>query len=131
MTDEPTPEQYAERARRADRATRGGMAGLLTLEAVVALLVPRAIAFSGDGLSLTKTVLLIGLAVLLISAAGMTRRSWGVAFGSALQLALILSGILTLAMLVLGVIFAATWLWLLKVRHDLVGTPGGLKMLIS
>lgn len=131
MTETPTPEQYAERAKRADKATRGGMSGLLALEAVVALLIPRAIAFSGDGLSLTKTIVLIALAVLLIAAAGMTRRPWGVAFGSVLQLALILSGILTLAMLVLGLLFGATWFWLLKVRHDLVGTPGGLRMLIS
>jgi|KBSSwiStaDraftv2_1062776.scaffolds.fasta_scaffold08523_9 hypothetical protein len=127
----PTPEQYAERARRADKATKGGMSGLLALEAVVALLVPRAIAFSDGGLGLTKTLILIGLAVLLIVAAGMVRRPFGVGFGSALQLALILSGVLTLAMLVLGLLFAATWLWLLKVRHDLVGTPGGLRVLIS
>ena len=46
---EPTPEQIAERARRADRATRGVMAGVLGLEAIIVLLVPRAIAFTSPG----------------------------------------------------------------------------------
>ncbi|HJQ43606.1 MAG TPA: hypothetical protein VJ831_11010, partial [Jatrophihabitantaceae bacterium] len=48
--DEPTPEQVAERAKRADKATRSALAGVLGLEAVVVLLVPRAIAFTETGL---------------------------------------------------------------------------------
>ena len=31
----------------------------------------------------------------------------------------------------IGVIFAAIWLALLNLRHELVGTPGGLRMFVS
>ena len=40
-----------ERIARADRATRGSLAAILGLEAVVTLLVPRALAFSSGGLA--------------------------------------------------------------------------------
>lgn len=128
---EPTPEQRAERASRADRATRGAMAGVLGLEALVVLLVPRALAYTSTGLGVTRTLILIGLAVLLIAAAAVMRRAWGVAVGSVLQLAFIATGVLLTAMFVIGVIFAGIWLWLLNLRHELVGTPGGPRMLVS
>jgi hypothetical protein len=127
---QPTPEQIAERARRADRATRGGLAGILGLEAVVVLLVPRAIAFT-TGLGTTRTTLLIGLAILLVAAAAVQRRPWGIAAGSALQLPFIATGFLIGTMFLVGAIFAAIWLRLLSLRHELVGTPGGWRMLTS
>lgn len=128
---EPTPEQWAERARRADRASRAAMAGILGLEAVVTLLVPRAIAFSSHGLGVTRTVLLVVLAVLMILAAGLVRRPYGIGIGSALQLLFILTGVLTPTMFVVGIVFAAIWGRLLMLRHDVVGTPGGVRMLVS
>jgi hypothetical protein len=48
-----------------------------------------------------------------------------------LQLAFIATGVLLTAMFVIGVIFAGIWLWLLSIRHELVGTPGGPRMLVS
>lgn len=128
---EPTPEQWAERARRADRASRAAMAGILGLEAVVTLLVPRAIAFSSHGLGATRTILLVVLAVLMILGAGVVRRPYGIGIGSALQLLFVLTGILTPAMFVVGIVFAAIWGRLLMLRHDVVGTPGGVRMLVS
>src|SRR4051812_2453487 len=98
----PTAEQLAERARRADRATRGALAAVLALEALVTLLVPRALAFSDGGLGVTRTVLLLVLAALLIMAAGLLRRPWGIGLGSALQLFFVLTGVWLLAMLVVG-----------------------------
>ena len=127
---EPTPEQVAERARRADRATRGAMAGLLGLEALVVLLVPRAIKFT-VGLGATRTSLLIALAVLLVLAAAQLRRRWGIGAGTALQVPFILTGAWVVSMFFVGVVFAAIWLYLLSLRHELVGTPGGARMLIS
>lgn len=127
----PTAEQLADRARRADRATRGVLAAVLGLEAVVTLLVPRALAFSDGGLGVTKTVLLVVLAVLLVVAAGMLRRPWGIGLGSALQIVFVLTGIWLLAMLIVGAIFVAVWLRLLVLRRDLVGTPGGWHALYS
>lgn len=128
---QPTPEQVAERAARADKATRGALAGILGLEALVALLVPRAIAFTSTGLGTVRTVLLIGLAVVMVLAAATLRRSWGVAVGSALQVPFVLTGFWLAAMFVVAAIFAAIWLYLLTLRHELVGTPGGLRMLGS
>lgn len=126
-----TPEQEAERARRADRATKGAMAGVLGLEALVVLLAPRALAFSDGGLGVTKTVLLIALAVLMVVVAGMLRRPWGIGAGSVLQVLFVLTGIWLIALLVIGLIFAVVWGRLLVLRRDLVGTPRGWRMLAS
>lgn len=124
----PTPEQYAERARRADKATRGALAGVLGLEALVVLLIPRAIAFT-TGLGPVRTAICAGVAVVLIVAAGLLRRPWGIGLGSALQAVFIATGLLIPTMFLVGAIFLAIWLRLLMVRHDIVGAPGGLRML--
>jgi len=128
---EPTAEQRAERAVRANKATRGALAAILGLEALVVLLVPRAIAFTETGLGGTRTALLIGLAVLMVAAAGLLRRPWGIGLGSLLQVAFVLTGIWLAAMFVVAAIFAAIWLYLLNLRRELVGTPGGVRMLVS
>jgi hypothetical protein len=120
-----------DRARRSDRAVRGAMAGVLGLEALVVLLVPRALAFSSGGLGVTRTLVLVGLALVLIAAAALLRRPWGIGLGSALQLVFLLTGVWLVAMFVVGAIFAAVWLRLLVLRRDLVGTPGGWRILYS
>lgn len=130
-SEEQSAEELADRARRADGATRGVLAGVLGLEALVVLLVPRALAASSSGLGTTKTVILIALAVVLIAAASMLRRPYGVAVGSAMQVPLMLTGVLIAAMFVLGAIFWAVWYRVLTLRRDVVGTPRGLRMLIS
>ena len=128
---EPTDEQRAERAVRADRATRGALAGVLGLEALVVLLVPRAIAFTDTGLGGVRAGLLIALAVIMIAAAGLVRRPWGIGLGSVLQLPFILTGVWLTALFVIAAIFATIWLSLLNLRRELVGTPGGIRMLAS
>jgi len=130
-TAEPTDEQRAERALRADRATRSALAAVLVLEALVVLLVPRAIAYTATGLGGTRTGLLIGLAVLMVAAAGLLRRPWGIGVGSLLQVPFVLTGVLLTAMFVVAAIFAGIWLYLLNLRHELAGTPGGARMLLS
>lgn len=127
----PTPEQVAERSYRADRATRGALAAVLGLEALVTLLVPRALAFTDAGLGVTKTVVLIVLAALMVAAAGVQRRPWGIGVGSAMQVVFLLTGVLLLAMLLIAAIFAGIWLRLLWLRKDLVGTSGGWRILVS
>lgn len=136
MTDppsqaEPTAEDYAERARRADRATKGALAAVLALEALVALLVPRAIAFTSTGLGTARTIALVALAVLLVVGAGTVRRGYGIALGSVLQIPFLLTGIWLFAMFVLGAIFLGIWVWLLRLRRELVGTPGGLRLFVG
>jgi hypothetical protein len=125
---EPTPEQLAERARRADKASRGAMAGILGLEALVVLLIPRTIAFT-TGLGPVRSGVCFGVAALLLFGAAVTRRSWGIAYGSAMQVVFAATGLLIATMFLLGVVFAAIWLRLLMLRHDVVGSPGGIRLL--
>jgi hypothetical protein len=108
---------------RTERAVRGAFAAALTLEALVVLLVPRAIAQFGSGLVGWKLAVLLTLAALLVLAAALLRRRAGLLLGTALQLALIACGFLTGAMFILGVIFTGIWLYLLRLRHDLLGVP--------
>jgi hypothetical protein len=131
MVEPLSEEDEADRIRRANRATRGAMAGVLGLEAVVTLLVPRALAFSEGGLGVAKTLTLVVLALLMIAAAGLLRRPWGIGFGSILQVLFVLTGIWLLAMLIIGVLFAAVWARLLLLRRELLGTPGGWRILVS
>lgn len=128
---ELSPHEQAERVRRADAATRGALAGVLGLEALVVLLVPRALAASSSGLGTPKTLVLVGLAVLMVLTAGLLRRSYGVAAGTIMQVPLMLTGVLLPVMFVLGVVFWAVWYRILTLRRDVVGTPRGLRMLVS
>jgi len=126
----PTPEQYAERARRANVATRRALAGILGLEALVVLLIPRAIAFT-TGLGPVRTGVCIGLAVVLVIGAAVLRRPWGIGLGSVLQLAFLASGVMIATMFLIGALFIAIWLRLLLLRHEIVGSPGGIRMLLG
>jgi hypothetical protein len=129
-SSEPTPEQYAERARRADKASRGALAGVLGLEAVIALLIPRTIAFT-TGLGPVRTGICIGLAVVLVIGAGLLRRPWGIGLGSALQVLFFASGVLIATMFLVAALFIAVWTRILMFRHEVVGTPGGVRMLLG
>lgn len=126
-----TEPNLAERARRADRATKGALAAVLAFEALVALLVPRAIAFTSTGLGVARTVALLALAALFLVAAGTVRRGYGIGLGSILQIPFLLTGIWLFALLVLAAIFVAIWVRLLLLRRELVGTPGGLRLFVS
>lgn len=128
---EPTPEQIEERRRRVNRATRNALAAVLGLEAFVVLLVPRAIAQTSVGLGGVKTGLLIGFAVVLIAAASVQRRRWGIGLGSVLQLPFLALGLWVHVFFVVAALFLGVWLYLLNLRHEMVGTPGGVRMLIS
>jgi hypothetical protein len=125
---EPTPEQFAERARRADKATRSVLAALLGLEALTILLVPRAIAFT-TGLGPVRLTIVITLAVVLVVAAGLVRRSWGIALGSALQLAFFATGVLIATMFFIAALFIAVWLRVLMFRQEVIGGRGGIRIL--
>lgn len=127
---EPTPEQYAERARRADKASRSALAAVLGFEALVTLLIPRAIAFT-TGLGPIRTGICIGLAVVLIVGAALVRRPWGIALGSALQLPFLATGVLIVTMFLVAALFIAVWLRILTFRHEVVGSPGGVRMLLG
>ena len=110
---------------RAGRALAGAAAGILALEGIAALFVPRGIAQSGEGLSGGRLTYLLVLALVLILAAGVQRRPQGVWVGTALQVPLLLTGLLNGVMWIVGGAFVLIWLYLLQVRKELLGSPFG------
>jgi Protein of unknown function (DUF4233) len=108
---------------RAARALRGAAAAVLLLEGIVVLFVPRGIAQSGPGLTGVRLVLLLVLAVLLILASGIQRRPRGLEIGTAMQVPLLLTGLLNGVMWFVGGAFVLIWLYLLQVRKELLGSP--------
>ena len=110
---------------RAGRALGGAAAGILVLEGIATLFVPRGIAQSGDGLTGWRLAYLLTLAVVLILSSGLQRRPQGLYVGTALQVPLLLTGLMTSVMWLLGVLFVAIWLYLLQLRKELLGAPFG------
>ena len=103
---------------------------MLGLECLVVLLVPRAIAFT-TGLGTTRTVILFCVAGLLFVGAALLRRPFGIGVGSVLQVIFTATGFFIGTMFLVGAIFMAIWLRLLMLRHEVVGTSGGLRMLAA
>lgn len=125
------PDFWATAARKREHAIRGTLAAALCLEALTVLFVPRAVARTGDdGLTTTRLTILVVLAVALFVAAGLVKRRAGLALGSALQVAVIATGVLVGAMYFLGILFAAVWAYVLWVRQEIIraareaGAPG-------
>ncbi|HEY0507366.1 MAG TPA: DUF4233 domain-containing protein [Blastococcus sp.] len=110
---------------RAGRALGGAAAGILALEGIATLFVPRGIAQSGDGLSSGRLTYLLVLAVVLILAAGVQRRPQGVVVGTVLQVPMLLTGLLSGVMWLVAGAFVLIWLYLLQVRKELLGSPFG------
>jgi hypothetical protein len=108
---------------RAAKALRGAAAAVLALEGIAVLFVPRAIAWSGEGLTGGRLTTLLVLAVVLILASGVQRRPWGLKAGTVLQVPLLLTGLVTGTMWFVAGIFILIWLYLLQVRKELLGSP--------
>jgi Protein of unknown function (DUF4233) len=108
---------------RAGRALGGVAAGLLVLEGIATLFVPRGIAQAEGGLSGARLTYLLALAVVLILASGIQRRPRGVLVGTALQVPLLLTGLLNSVMWFVAGAFVLIWLYLLQVRKELLGSP--------
>jgi len=71
------------------------------------------------------------LAVVLVATGFLLKRPWGIAVGSILQAVLGVTVVWVPSLIIVVVFFAAIWLYLLRTRHQLVGTPSGWRMLIS
>jgi hypothetical protein len=110
---------------RTGRALGGVAAAILLLEGIAVLFIPRGIAQSGDGLTGTRLVLLLGLAVLLILGSGVQRRPRGLVIGTVLQVPLLLTGLFGSAMWLVGGLFVLIWAYLLQTRKELLGTAFG------
>jgi hypothetical protein len=110
---------------RAGRALNGAAAGILVLEGIATLFVPRGIAQTGEGLTGGRLTYLLVLSVVLILAAGVQRRPRGLIVGTALQLPLLLTGLFDGVMWIVAGAFVLIWLYLLQVRKELLGSPFG------
>ena len=108
---------------RAGRALRGAAAAVLLLEGIAVLFVPRAIAQTEAGLGGVRLTLLLVLALLLLLASGVQRRPRGLETATALQVPLLLTGLIDGAMWFVGGVFVLIWLYLLQVRKELLGHP--------
>jgi len=56
----------------------------------------------------------LGLAVVLLLASGLVRRPWGIALGWALQVVVVLGGLVLPAMFALGGLFALLWFGMIR-----------------
>ena len=110
---------------RAARALRGAAAAVLVLEGIAVLFVPRGIAQTEAGLGGGQLTLLLVLAVVLVLASGVQRRPLGLVVATALQVPLLLTGLLNSAMWFVGGVFVLIWLYLLQVRKELLGSSFG------
>jgi hypothetical protein len=110
---------------RAARALRGAAAGVLVLEGIAVLFVPRGIAQTEGGLGAVRLTLLLALAVVLVLASGVQRRPQGLVIATALQVPLLLTGLLNSVMWFVAGVFVLIWLYLLQVRKELLGSPFG------
>ena len=108
---------------RAARALGGAAAGILVLEGIATLFVPRGIAQDGDGLTGGRLTYLLVLALVLILAAAVQRRERGVVIGTVLQVPLLLTGLFNNVMWFVAGAFVLIWLYLLQVRKELLGSP--------
>ncbi|MGY2128369.1 DUF4233 domain-containing protein [Blastococcus sp. SYSU DS0617] len=106
---------------RAGRALGGAAAAILALEGIAVLFVPRAIAPT-EGLGAVRLTLLVVLALLLFLSSGVQRRERGLYIGTALQVPLLATGLMTAAMWFVAGAFVLIWLYLLQVRKELVGS---------
>lgn len=110
---------------RAGRALGGVAAGILVLEGIATLFVPRGIAQAEGGLTGARLTYLLLLAAVLILASGLQRRPQGVVVGTALQVPLLLTGLLNGVMWFVAGAFVLIWLYLLQVRGELLGSRFG------
>ena len=112
---ELTPEQ-----RRSLRGLRAIGAAILVLEALVVALAIPVLLDQGHGGHTWRHVAVAAvsvIAVLLVVAGAQLRRSWGVRFATALQFAVVATGVASFALLFLALVFAAIWVgWLSMLR---------------
>jgi Protein of unknown function (DUF4233) len=107
--------------RNPEAAVRALGSGTLVLEAIVLLLAIQPIRLFGGKLSGLGIGAVITLAVLCLVVAGCMRRRWAWHAGTALQVLVILTGLVHWSLAALGLIFGATWAYVTYVRRTILG----------
>jgi hypothetical protein len=106
------------------RALRAVGVALLGLEALVVLLaVAAAVQFLPADRRGTAVAVLVGLAAAAVLVAGALPRRWSLVAGTLLQLGVILAGLLTWPLYVLGAVFGLLWAYYLRLRVELARGP--------
>jgi hypothetical protein len=100
------------------KGLRGVYAATLILESIVVLLALLVLPKFGAGATPVGVAVIGGLAVVMIVAAFLQRRPWGLALALVLQVVTIACGFLVLALGVMGVVFALVFVGLLLLRRD-------------
>jgi hypothetical protein len=93
-------------------------AAVLVLEAIVVGLALLVLPKFGAGATPLGVGLIGGLALAMLVASGLQRRSWGLAVALTLQAVTIALGLLVPALAVVGLIFAAVWTGILLMARD-------------
>jgi uncharacterized protein DUF4233 len=102
-------------------AVRGVGAGTLVIEAVVMLMaIVPLVKLKGANVGASVTVV-VTLAVVCLVLAGLLRYRWAWYAGMAVQVGLLLAGLLNVALGVLGLVFGAVWIYVLNVRRSVLG----------
>ncbi len=99
------------------RGLRGIFAGTLVLEAIVVGLALLVVGRVGDGLGGPAGWYTAGLALAMVFAAGVQRRSWGLGLALILQAAMVVGWFAHPALGGLGLLFVLVWGYLLYVRR--------------
>ena len=107
------------------KGLRGIMAATLALEFITFLLALPVVWKFGGGVSSAGFVIVIVLSVLMLVAAFVQRRPWGLPVALTLQLAMIACWPLVPALGALGILFALVWTYFLWLRHDLARRLAG------
>lgn len=109
------------------KGLRGIMAGTLVLEAIVIGLVLTVIARVDDGAHFQpwKVWFVIGLAVAMVVASGLQRRSWALPLNLTLAVLAVAGWAVHWSMGVCGILFAVVWAYILYLRQDLAGRISG------
>jgi hypothetical protein len=102
-------------------AVRGLGAATLAMEAIILLLAIAPLSVLGGERKGAAITLVVVATVLSIVLAGSMKRAWAWHAGSALQVALLLGGLLHWAVAAVGVIFGLAWLYALHVRKSILG----------
>jgi hypothetical protein len=121
MSDEPVThatapdDQPTSGLRNPQAAVRGVAMGVLILEAITVLLAIAPITMM-SGITGAQVAVFVGLAVACVLVCGLLRRPWGWHAGTALQIAVTLTGFYQGAMFALGIAFLLIWAYLLRLR---------------
>ncbi|ASO19170.1 hypothetical protein FHR81_001436 [Actinoalloteichus hoggarensis] len=100
------------------KGLRGVLAGALVLEAIVVALALLVVGRLGGGAGSLGWVFVLILAVLLLLAAGVQGRSWGLTAALSLQGLLLAAGLVEPFLLIPGVLFALVWAALVWFKTD-------------